>query len=408
MKHKVVITGLGLISPFGVGISKNWMFAKKGKTAIAPIKSIDTGTLWTKLGAEIPPIDFRAYFPEIRPDRMDRSTLLALIAAQEAIHQANLTKQDCMDTGIMVGTCFSTIQTKESTYLRLAETEEGISPLIFIKSMDNAASGEIAVHFGLKGINQTIFTACSASTMALGGAYRLIREGYAKRILVGGTESPITRFIIRGWEKLHLISDTQTATQLKGPFSKGRNGLVLGEGAGFLVLESDAEAKRRQASAYASIIGFGTNCDATHLSTPDAHSQSQAIHLALKNARLKPEKVQYINAHGTGTIMNDRVETQAIKLAFEKLAYSVPIGTLKSQIGHTMGASGAIETIFTLLMMRHNTILPTVNFESGDANCDLDYVPNKAREVDSLEYALKTSFGFGGSNAVLILKKEAL
>lgn len=406
MKNNVVVTGLGLITPLGIGLKESWKKALLGKTAIQKIKSISTDTLRTKLAGEIPSFKFQDYFSDSRPDRMDRSTILALLAAQEALLDANISKEkERSETGVIVGTCFSTIQTKESTYLKLAVSEEGMSPLIFLKSMDNAASGEIAIKFGLKGINQTIFTACSASTMAIGEAYRLIREGYADRILVGGTESPITRFIIRGWEKLHLISDATRPQDIKSPFSLNRNGLILGEGAGFLVLESEKKAMKRQAKIYSSIVGFGTNCDAMHLATPDSTSQAKAIFSALKEAKLKKEDIDYINLHGTGTKMNDKVETEAIKKVWGSLAHSIPASALKSQIGHTMGACGAIETALTVAMMQENILLPTVNFEPGDPDCDLDYIPNKPRKIGNLTYAMKLSFGFGGSNGVLILKK---
>jgi len=388
----------------GIGVRKNWENAALAKNYIRNINSIDTSTLRTKIAGEIQDIDFKLLFPDIRPDRMDRSTLLALLAAQEALEEAKLTDEDRKKTGVLIGTCFSTIQTKESTYLKLAINEEGMSPLIFLKSMDNAAAGEIAIRFGLKGINQTTFAACSSSTMAVGEAYRLIREGYAERILVGGMESPITRFIIRGWEKLHLISDTPQYNEIKGPFSLNRNGLVLGEGSGFLVLESEKAAIKRHAKVYCSIVGFGTNCDGINLATPDADSQSLAMQLALDEAKLHKESIDYINLHGTGTKMNDKIETEAMKKVWGQEAYKVPMSATKSQIGHTMGASGVIETVLTALMMQENIILPTVCFEPGDPECDLDYVPNHCRKK-VINYSMKVSFGFGGTNAVIILKK---
>ena len=290
MKRKVVVTGIGLTTSLGIGVNQNWKAALKNKTAIRPIQSLDTSTLRTHLGAEVA-IDFNAYFPNINTNRLDRSTLLGLLTAQEAIQDAQLTPKECAQTGVFIGTCFSTVQTKEATYLKLATSETGISPLIFIKSMDNAAGGEIAIQFGLKGINQTISTACSSSAMALGEAYRLIQSGYAERILVGGLDTPITRFTIRGWERLHLISDAKKSNALKSPFSKNRNGFVLGEGAGFLLLESEKAAQKRGSKIYASLVGFGTNCDAKHLSTPDSLSQSQSILLALKEAKLAPKDI---------------------------------------------------------------------------------------------------------------------
>jgi 3-oxoacyl-[acyl-carrier-protein] synthase II len=405
MKNKVVISGLGLLTPMGIGVKKNWKMALKGKSYIRPIQSLSTSTLHTKIAGEIQDFNFQDYFPNSRANRMDRSTHLALVAAKEALDDAGLTETERADTGVFVGTCFSTIQTKESTYLKLAVSEEGMSPLIFLKSMDNAAAAEIAIQYGLKGINQTIITACSASTMALGDAYRLIREGYAERILVGGIEAPLTRFVIRGWEKLHLISDADHPKNSKSPFSLNRNGLILGEGAGFLMLESEKSAKKRSAKTYCSLIGFGTNCDAIHLATPDPESQSKAILSALADAKVSKKEIHYINLHGTGTKINDKIETEAVKKVWGKLAKTLPMSATKSQIGHTMGACGAIETALTVLMMENKIILPTVQYEGGDPDCDLDYVPNFPREAPQLACAVKLSFGFGGSNAVLVLKK---
>lgn len=406
MNHDVVITGMGVISALGIGLTDNWVNAMSCKTGIKPIQTIPTQTLRTKLAGEAPNLKAQDYFPDIRPHQLDKSTLFSLISAQEALQDAGLTcVSDKANTGVMIGTCFSTIQTIESTYLQLAHHENSLSPLIFLKSMQNAASSEIAIRFGLKGINQTLLTTCSSATMALGNAYRHIKNGNADRILVGGTETPITPFMIKGWEKLHLISNCMDIKDLLSPFSLNRNGLILGEGAGFLVLESKKIAEKRQAKIYCSLIGFGTNCDAMSLSTPDANSQADAIRAALTDARLDKKDIHYINLHGTGTKMNDKVETTSIKKVWGFAADTIPMSATKSQIGHTMGACGAIESILTVMMMQHHQLLPTVHFQAGDPDCNLDYIPNQLRTLPKLKHAMKLSFGFGGSNAVLIFKK---
>lgn len=402
---RVVVTGMGLITPFGKGVPTNWKLAKAGNCAIRNLETVDTSTLGVKLGGEIPIREFKSEFPHKKLERFDRSVLLSLLAAGEAITNANLSPADCAETGVLIGTSFGTIQTKESSYLRAAIDESNIYPLIIIKGMDNAVASEISIQFGFKNINQTIMTACSSSTMALGEAFRLIKNRYVKRILVGGIDTPITYYMIKGWQKLHLISRAPKIDEIKSPFSKDRAGLVLSEGAGFAIIENDADAIARNAPIYGEIRGFGTNCDATHLSTPFADSQSKAIELALESAQTPHNQVDYINAHGTGTLVNDKVETQAIKLAFNRAARTIPISATKSQIGHTMGASGIIEVIFSLLMMTNNLLLPTINYVPGDADCDLDYVPNIPRHSQKINVILKTSFGFGGSNAVVVLSR---
>ena len=406
MKKRVVITGWGLITPFGVGVENNWNKLLQEKSCIKTLSTVNTSNLRVKIGGEIPKINFLDHLPGIRPRRLDESVLLTLLASKEAIQHAKLTEKECKETGMILGTCFGTIKTKEDTFLRLAEDESSIYALIFLKGMDNAAANETAIRFKLKGINQTIFTACSASLMAIGNAYRQISDGHEKRIITGGVDSAITKSVMKGWEKLHVISFCKEPDSASRPFSKNRDGLVMSEGAGFVVLEEYETAIKRKATIYGEIAGFGTNCDATHITSPDVESQSAAMHLALKDAGVSPSQIQYINAHGTATTFNDKAETQAFKNVFGEYAYKIPVSATKSQIGHTMGACGAIEMILTLLMMKHKTLLPTLHFEGNDPDCDLDYVPNKIRKVNSVDYALKTSFGFGGSNAVVVLKNE--
>lgn len=406
MKHRVVITGLGLITPIGVGVTQNWQALRQGRCCIKPISSFDASNCRIKLCGEISNIDCNSLLPNIRTDRIDRSVVLSLLAAQEAIRDANLNTTQCNETGVMVGTGFGTIQTKEETYLNASSNDAGIHSLIILKGMDNAAASEIAIRFGLKGINQTIFTACSSGAMAIGDAYRLISQGHEKRVLAGGVDTPITQFLIKAWDKLHVISRCSDPTNASQPFSKGRDGFVLSEGAAFLVLEDADAAENRGAPVYAEISGFGANCDAKHLTTPDPDTQRIAINKALDDAQIRPDQIKYINAHGTGTVLNDQIETQAIKKTFGQQAYKIPISASKSQLGHMIGACGAAEAILTVLMMQNKLILPTIHYEEPDPLCDLDYVPNIAREVISMDYALKTSFGFGGANAVLVFKKS--
>lgn len=405
MNKRVVVTGMGLVTPFGVGVEKNWNEFVLEKSCIKPLTKIDTSTLRVKVGGEISDINYTDLLKNNRCHKFDETVLLSMLASQEAIGHAQLSEKNCQETGLILGTCFGTIKTKEETFYQFAKDELGIYSLIFLKGMDNAAANEVAIRHQLKRINQTVFTACSSSLMAIGNAYRCIKNGYEKRILAGGVDVAITQSIIKAWEKLHVISLGSDVNKVSQPFSKFRDGLSMSEGAGFLVLEDYDEALKRNVDILGEIGGFGTNCDATHMTSPDIDSQSRAIKEALDDAGVLASQVQYINAHGTATQLNDRVETQVIKKVFGDYAYQIPISASKSQLGHTMGACGAIETILTFLMMKHNVVLPTLHFEKGDLECDLDYVPNSVRAVNPLNIAIKHSFGFGGSNAVIVLKR---
>jgi 3-oxoacyl-[acyl-carrier-protein] synthase II len=408
MRNRVAITGLGVVTPFGRGVTNNWAQAIQGKCGIRKLSTVDATGLRVQYGGEIPEQDMATLSSSIDSSRMDRSVLLAIDAAHEALKAAGLGVQETGTTGVVVGTGFGTIQTKERHFLQAANDDRAISPLIVLQGMDNAAASEIAIRFGLKGINQTLFTACSSGAMAIGTAYRLIVQGYETRLLAGGVDTPITRLMIKAWDKLHLISRGRQWDQCSLPFGRNRNGFTIAEGAGFLVLENLTSARSRGAVIYAELAGFSANCDAQHLSTPDANTQANVVRSALDDAKIASDQVQYINAHGTATTVNDQVETQAIKLAFGAKAVGIPISATKSQIGHTMGASGAIEAIFTVLMMRSGCLLPTIHFQSGDPLCDLDYVPNQVRKIGPIQFALKTAFGFGGNNVALVLRNADL
>ena len=402
MTTRVVITGLGVITPLGDDLETNWQLLLQGKSGIDFITSFNSEALKVHIAGEIKSLD-SAMMPANK-HQLDRAVILGLIAVEKLLTDAQFYPDKSSATGLIVGTGFGTIQSKEEHYIKIGKDPSHSHPIIILTAMDNAPASEIAIKHGLKGINQTIFTACSSGLNAIGNAYRLIKDGYEERVIAGGVDSPITPNLLHNWSKLRLISRSMQPQKASKPFSKGRDGFVISEGAGFILLENYEKAIERGAKIYAEITGFSSNCDAQHLTTPDYLQQSKVIDSAIKEAGINKEEIQYINAHGTATTINDQVETKAIKNSFGTYSYQIPISALKSQLGHTMGAAGAIETIFTVLMMQRGKILPTINFEEADPTCDLNCVPNVPIEK-SIKYALKTSFGFGGNNSAIVIKR---
>jgi 3-oxoacyl-[acyl-carrier-protein] synthase II len=377
------------------------------------------------LGAEFAPrlaynafgtvdIEPHARLPKARLAGLDRVCVLALIAAHEAVADAGLAPDAGGSTlsgaAVYVGTGMGGAESIESGYQELLlRGGARINPFMVLKAMNNAAAAHIALDFGCHGPSLTFSTACSSSAIAIGEAARLIRHGAADVAIAGGTEALLTLGTISAWQALRTLAipdpaDPSTACR---PFAADRSGLVLGEGAGFVVLEEEQHARRRGAAVIADLRGYGASTDATHLTKPDAGGQAAAMQAALDDAGLRPEQIGYINAHGTATVAGDVIETEAIKRVFGAAAARVPVSSTKSMHGHLMGATGAVELIATLIALRHGFLPPTINLHRPDPACDLDYVANTARTDVRLEHAMSNSFAFGGSNAVLIVTRPA-
>jgi 3-oxoacyl-[acyl-carrier-protein] synthase II len=406
---RVVITGMGVVSPIGCDVQSYWQGLIKGRSGIEHIDTFNASHYPCRIAGQA--LDFNAndFFTKRELKRMDRFTQIGVAAAKMAWDDAGLNCSDynSQSIGVSLGTGIGGVSSCEEGFRSFytGSTGKDMDAFTIPRIMNNAASAHIALRLGIKGLNHTINTACSAGANAIGQAFDYIRNGKREVMLCGGAEAPITPGILQGWTLLKVLSqrndDPASACR---PFDKGRDGFVLAEGAAVLVLESLGSALRRGTTIYAEIAGFGSNCDAYHLTAPSIEGEVDAMGLAIKDARLKPEDIDYINAHGTATQINDQVETAAIKKMFGNYAFQVPISSTKSMIGHAMGASSALEFVATVLSVKHNLIPPTINYQVPDPECDLDYVPNQARPKE-ITYALSNSFGFGGSNAVLVVKK---
>jgi len=405
----VVITGMGVISPIGCGVNNYWEGLINGRSGVRPIESFDVSQSPSRIAGQaldFNPLDF---FTKRELRRMDRFCQMGVAAAQMAWDDAGLERESYnpQSIGVCIGTGIGGIITCEEGFRSFYDGGKGrdMDAFTIPRIMNNAAASYIAISLGLKGLNHTINTACSAGANAIGQAFDYIRNRRSEVMLCGGAEAPITPGILRAWTLLQVLSqrndDPPGACR---PFDKERDGFVLAEGAAVLVLESLSSALNRDADIYAEIAGFGSNCDAYHLTAPSLTGEVEAMHLAIKDAGLSPRDIDYINAHGTATEINDRVETAAIKEVFGDYAYKLPISSTKSMIGHAMGASSALELIATVLSVKNHLIPPTVNYQKPDPECDLDYVPNHARPKE-IKSAISNSFGFGGSNAVLVINK---
>jgi len=410
MKNRVVITGLGPVTPVGIGKNSFWQSLIQGKCGVDRISYFDTEKYSAKIAAEVKDFDYINYISIKEANRMDKSTQFSIVAAMLAIEDSKLKiiEKDAYSTGVIIGSGIGGIGTLEKQHKILLEKgPRRISPFFIPMMISNISAGEIAIKIGAKGPNGVITTACASSTHAIGMAFKLLQLGNAQVIISGGTESAITPMALAGFCKMRALS-TQNDHPKKAskPFDKGRDGFIMGEGAGILVLETLQHAKERNANIYAEILGFGMTADAYHITAPapEGEAAAKAIEIALRDAKIDPSQVDYINAHGTSTYLNDKLETLAIKKVFGKHAYNLKISSNKSMIGHLLGASGGVEAISTALTIKNNIIPPTINYNLPDPECDLDYVPNKS-EKKTVNYAISNSFGFGGHNGVIVLGK---
>jgi 3-oxoacyl-[acyl-carrier-protein] synthase II len=410
MTRRVVITGLGVISPVGKTPGEFFGNLMAGQSGIKRLHTDFIEQLSIRIGAPVEGFNPADYFSKIQLTGLDRFSQFALIAAEQAVQDSRLELNDEEKdyAGVYMGSCQGGIATLEHGYRELFQHESPrIKPLTVLLSMNNAAASHISIKYQLRGPNITYANACSSSAIAVGEAYRHIKHGYAVAMLAGGSEAMLTLGAMKAWEALHTLAheDPHDAGASCKPFSRNRSGLVLGEGAAVLVLEDAERAIKRGAHIYAELAGYGCSSDSIHITKPDAVGQARTIQNALLDARLLPQDIHYINAHGTATIAGDIEETKALKQVFGTQAVKVPISSTKSMHGHLMGATGAMEFTAAVLALQHNAIPPTINLQEPDPECDLDYVPNQGRIGINLNAVMSNSFAFGGSNAVLIAKR---
>lgn len=406
MKKRVVITGMGITSSIGIGVEQFWNAAIEGHCGIKKIQAYDPSLYTTQIAGEIP--DF--ILPE-RPEfsnhkRYPKVAQYALYCAHHAIQQAGLGVDELATAATYIGTSLGGQPELESSYkVFFTDSWKKIPPLSVIRGMPNSVANHIAIAFGIGGLNSTVSNACVSSAEAIGHAFQHIAYGHGSTALCGGTESLIWESVMAGWCKLRVMSTKNDhPTEASSPFDLHRDGMVMADGAGVLVLEELQQAKARGANILAEIIGFGASCDASHITAPNSQGQTRAICAALDDAKVSVNDIQYINAHGTSTQLNDSVETQSIKSVFGTRAYEIPITAQKSMTGHAIGAAGVMEIIATALSLQKDIVLPTINLKTPDPACDLDYVPNIARRK-AIDIALSNHFAFGGANAALVLRK---
>lgn len=407
---RIVVTGLGLITPIGTGVEAFWDSLKNGRGGIRRITQFDPSPLSSQIAGEVPEFDPGQYMNRKEARRMSRASQFAVAAAQLAVQDAGLTIDDGNreEVGVLIASGASSPPETESMVRDYDRGGYGkINPFHVTGSLPNMPSCQVAIHLGLVGYTNAICTACAAGSQAIGESAEVIRRGDAQVMLAGGTEGPIAETCMAGFCSLRAVS-TRNADPLRAsrPFDAGRDGFVLSEGTGIVVLESFEHARRRGARIYAELIGYGSGCDAYHVTAPEPEGRgaARAMKRALKRADLSPDSIDYINAHATSTEVGDVAETIAIKTVFGERAYSIPVSSTKSMTGHMTTAAGAVEAAAAILAMRHSLIPPTINYETPDPACDLDYVPNQARPAE-LKTVLSNSFGFGGINSVLIFRR---
>jgi nodulation protein E len=400
--RRVAITGLGVIAAPGRTACEFWNCLIEGRSAIGPLESVDCAGLRFQNGAEVRGYSHEPYFEDRRADFMDRFAQFAVIAAREAVTEAGIewTPELRENTAIITGSCVGGQSTEDIGFVEVYKLGHNrVHPLTIPKTMSNAGASHISMEFGITGPSFTISTACSSAAHAIGQAFWMVRSGIVDLALTGGSEAPFSFGILKAWEAMRVVSPDTCR-----PFSRDRHGMILGEGAGILVLEPLEAAQARGARIHAEMVGFGMSADACHITQPSAEGAARAMRGALRDAGIGPEQISYITAHGTATAANDPTETAAIRGVFGAHANKLAISSTKSMHGHALGAAAALEAVAAILAVREGVLPPTANFRMPDPECDLDVVPNRARAAQ-VEYALSNSFAFGGLNAVLAFKK---
>ena len=417
MKRRVVITGMGTINPIGKSVEETWKSVEEGKCGIDQITAYDVSERKVKLAGEVKDPGFEDVIDKKDLRKMDRYTKLAIMAAEEAMKDAGflpegaekavISEEDRAHFGVIASSGIGGISTIENEQMRGVERGfDRVSPHYIPTAISNMAAGHIAIRYGLRGMCSCVVTACASSSNAIGDAFRNVRDGYEDIMLCGGAEAAITPLSIGGFTSMKALTTQTDPKRASIPFDKERSGFVMGEGAGMLVIEEYEHAKKRGAKIYGEIVGYGVSCDAYHITapTPDGSGAAACMKKAIKDAGIEPKDIDYINAHGTSTPMNDKGETAAIKLAFKDAAKDLKISSTKAMTGHLLGASGAVEAVITMKSICESYIPPTINYSVPDEECDLNIVPNEGIH-EEIRYAMSNSLGFGGHNASLVFKR---
>ena len=409
-ERRVVVTGIGLVSPLAVGTDATWQALLRGESGIAALTRFDVSRYSTRIGGEVKGFDPLAFIDRKEVRKMDLFTRFAMAAAELAVADSGLDRADLQSdrAGTYVGSGIGGMGSIEENHRILLEKgPDRVSPFFLIQAIINEASGQISIRYGTKGPNCANATACSTGTHAIGDSFRMIARGDADLMIAGGSEAPLTPLGLAGFTAIKAISErNDEPARASRPFDAKRDGFVMGEGAGVLILEELGRALRRGARVYAEVVGYGMTSDAHHVAAPapDGDGAARVMLRAIEDAGLRPEDVQYINAHGTSTPFNDKTETLAIKNVFGEHAARLAVNSTKSMTGHLLGAAGGLEAGITALALFHQAMPPTINYEFPDPDCDLDYVPNAARKAE-IVHGLSNSFGFGGTNGALVLKR---
>ena len=409
MSRKVVVTGMGAVTPIGNNVEEYWYSLKNRKSGIDYIKNIDTSTIDVKIGAEVKEFHPEEVIQKKEVRRLDKFSQFVLYAADEAIKSSGLDIESINSKrfGVYVGSGIGGFMTMESETEKIAiGKSKRVSPFFVPMTIINLGAGNIAIKYGAKGPCTSMVTACATGNNNIGEAFRLIKDGYADIMLAGSGEAPITKIGVAGFASMKALNPSNDISRASIPFDKDRSGFVIGEGGAVLVLESEEHAKSRGAKILAEIVGYGSTCDAYHITCPhpEGEGAADAMIEAIEEAGIERNEVSYINAHGTSTPLNDKYETYAIKRVFNDYAYNIPVSSTKSMTGHLLGGAGSIEAVACIKALQEGFIPPTIGLENVDEELDLDYVPNKGREKE-LKYVLSNSLGFGGHNATLLFKK---
>ena len=407
MKRRVVVTGLGIVTSLGCRVDEVWARVCDGQSGVHTLQRFDASRFRVKFGGEIVDFSTDGYIPRKEVKRLDRFTQFAMVAGIDAVRDSGLdfSREDPFRCGVILGSGIGGLHEIEVQHTRLLEKgPEKVSAFTIPKLMINAASGQMSIEYGLRGPNAAVATACASATNAIGDALKTIQYDDADVMITGGTEAAVTPMGISGFGAMRALSERNDDPQRASrPFDADRDGFVLAEGAGLLVLEELEHARARGARIYAEMLGYGASADAGHITQPDKDGigAAKAMLSALKDGAVNPDDVGYINAHGTSTVLGDEAETKAIKSVFKEHAYKVSISSTKSQLGHLLGASGGVEMVLTMMALREGVIPPTINYQTPDPHCDLDYTPNQARQRN-FSVAMSNSFGFGGHNGSLL------